>query len=64
MLAAAEDSLQGPVLFAMAETYDPNVLAKWGTRGVAADIARARALYRKALSLGVASALGRLEALK
>jgi len=64
MLAAAEDGSQGPVLFALAETYDPNMLAAWGTRGVSADVARARALYRKALSLGVASALGRLEALK
>ena len=64
MLAAAEDGSQGPVLFALAETYDPNMLAAWGTRGVAADVARARALYRKALSLGVASAHGRLEALK
>jgi hypothetical protein len=64
MLAAAEDGSQGPVLFALAETYDPNMLAAWGTRGVPADVARARALYRKALSLGVASAHGRLEALK
>jgi len=64
MLAAAEDGGQGPVLFALAETYDPNMLAALGTRGVAADVARARALYRKALSLGVASAHGRLEALK
>jgi hypothetical protein len=64
MLAGAEDGGQGPVLFALAETYDPNMLAAWGTRGVAADVARARALYRKALSLGVASAHGRLEALK
>jgi hypothetical protein len=31
---------------------------------VAADVARARALYRKAMNLGVASAHGRLEALK
>jgi serine/threonine protein kinase len=64
LLAAAEDGSQGPVLFALAETYDPNMLTAWGTRGVAADVARARALYRKALSLGVASAHARLEALK
>jgi len=64
MLAAAEDGSQGLVSFALAETYDPNMLAAWGTRGVVADVARARALYRKALNLGVASAHGRLEALK
>jgi formylglycine-generating enzyme required for sulfatase activity len=64
MLEAAEVDRQGLVSFALAETYDPNMLASWGARGVAPDIARARALYRKALSLGVASAHGRLEALK
>jgi hypothetical protein len=52
------------VFFALAETYDPNMLTAWGVRGVAADIARARALYRKALSFGVATAHARLEALK
>jgi hypothetical protein len=64
MLSAADDGSQGLVAFALAETYDPNMLAAWGTRGVAADVARARALYRKALGLGVASAQSRLEALK
>ena len=40
MLAAAEDRRQGLVSFALAETYDPNILAAWGTRGVAGDIAK------------------------
>jgi hypothetical protein len=64
MLAAAEDGSQPLVAFALAETYDPNMLAAWGTRGVIGDIVRARTLYRKALNLGVASAYARLEALK
>ena len=64
MLAAAEDGGQGPVSFALAETYDPNMLAAWGSRGVAADVAKAKALYRKALNLGVSNAQNRLEALK
>jgi hypothetical protein len=64
MLEAVEVDRQGLVAFALAETYDPNMLAAWGSRGVAADVARARAFYRKALSLGVANAHGRLEALK
>jgi hypothetical protein len=55
LLAAAEDDTQGLVAFALAETYDPNMLAAWGTQGVAADVARAQALYRKALSLGSAA---------
>jgi len=33
MLAAAEDGARGPVTFALAETYDPNMLAAWGSRG-------------------------------
>ena len=64
MLAAAEEGSQGPVSFALAETYDPNMLAAWGSRGVTADVAKAKALYRKALSLGVVNAQNRLEALK
>ena len=64
MLAAAEDGAQGPVTFALAETYDPNMLAAWGSRGVTSDVVRARALYRKALELGVTKANMRLEALK
>jgi hypothetical protein len=64
MLAAADDGEKGPLSFALAETYDPNMLAAWGARGVVADVARATALYRKALSLGVAQAQNRLEALK
>lgn len=64
VLVAADDGAQGPVTFALAETYDPNMLAAWGSRGVAADVTKARALYRKALSLGVDHAQNRLEALQ
>src|SRR6185503_926563 len=64
ILADADDGGQGSISFALAETYDPNMLAAWGTRGAAADAAKARALYRKALSLGVARAQNRLDALK
>jgi len=63
MLACADDGGQGAVFFALAETYDPNMLAAWGTRGVAADAMKARALYRKAFGLGVARAQNRLDAL-
>jgi len=63
MLATAEASTQGPVTFALAETYDPNVLASWGARGVSPDVVKAEALYRKALEFGVGRAHMRLEAL-
>jgi hypothetical protein len=64
MLAGADDGAQGAICFALAETYDPNMLAAWGTRGVAADAAKARALYRKASGLGVSRAQNRLDALR
>jgi TPR repeat protein len=64
LLAAAEEGGQGPATFALAETYDPNMLAAWGSRGIAADVAKAKALYRKALNLGIANAQNRLDALK
>jgi hypothetical protein len=64
LLAGADDGAQGSVAFALAETYDPNMLAAWGARGVGADVAKARALYRKAMSLGAPRAQARLDALK
>jgi len=64
LLSNAEEGSQGAAVFALAETYDPNMLAAWGTRGVAADVAKARSLYRKALSLGAERAQVRLDALK
>src|SRR5262245_34547006 len=42
ILTGAEGSAPGPVSFALAETYDPNMLAAWGTRGAIADVARAK----------------------
>ena len=64
MLENADDGGQGAVSFALAETYDPNMLAAWGTRGVTADAAKARALYHKAFDLGVTQAEKRLDALR
>lgn len=64
LLSNGEEGSQGAAVFALAETYDPNMLAAWGTRGVAADVAKARALYRKASGLGAERAQARLDALK
>lgn len=52
------------VLFALGETYDPNMLASWQTRGVAADVTLARDYYNQALSKGDRRAHERLEALR
>src|SRR5262245_20472417 len=64
ILSAAEGTAPGPISFALAETYDPNMLAAWGTRGAIADVARAKALYHKSLGFGMARAQARLEALQ
>jgi hypothetical protein len=50
--------------FALAETYDPNILAATGARDVRAEVERARTLYVKALAGGVTAAENRLNALK
>ena len=69
-IAAARRILQpgavdghSPHLMALAETFDPNMLAAWSARGAAPDVARARALYQSALSKGESKARQRLEAL-
>lgn len=49
--------------FALAETFDPNVLAAWGARGTAADPGTARLLYEQALAGGDQRAVNRIKAL-
>jgi hypothetical protein len=61
---AATGSAAGSLVFALAETYDPNMLAAWGTRGVSADVTKAKSLYGKARDLGVARAQMRLDQLR
>jgi predicted nucleic acid-binding Zn-ribbon protein len=49
--------------FALAETYDPNVLASWGTYGTRGDASKARELYAKATAGGIRGAKDRINAL-
>lgn len=49
--------------FALAETYDPNVLAKWGAYGTRSDATKARELYAKAEAKGITEAKERFDAL-
>jgi hypothetical protein len=64
LLNGREDGDNAATSFALAETYDPNMLAAWDARGVEADAKKARELYNKALSLGLKRARARLEALR
>jgi hypothetical protein len=64
-MLAAEGGSHGQALFLHANTYDPEMLASWGERGrgAAADVAKARALYKRAADAGVKDAQKRLDAL-
>jgi len=64
ILLSSESIAPGPIALALAETYDPNMLAAWGTRGITADAIRAKSLYRKAHGLNVPSAKRRLDNLE
>ena len=50
--------------FALAETFDPNMLAAWGVRDRVADVGTARALYAQAFAAGVDRAAQRIAALE
>jgi TPR repeat protein len=63
ILERAAELGSASAVFALAETYDPDRLASWGTSGTQGDPAKARDLYIKALAGGVTAAKGRLEAL-
>jgi hypothetical protein len=58
---APETAASAAMIFLLAETYDPNMLASWQTRGVTANPERARALYQKARDLGDSRAQQRLD---
>jgi hypothetical protein len=58
--AAAQDDMDA--LFALAETYDPQMLRRWRVIGPRPDDAMARALYEKAAKRGHAEAAARLSA--
>jgi len=64
VLERATETGSAPALFALAETYDPNTLAAWGTFGTQGDVAKARELYAKAFASGVQEAGDRLNALR
>jgi hypothetical protein len=64
MFQPAADAGDAVAAFALAETYDPSVLKKLGTKGgIASDVALANTWYEKARALGSTLARERLEAL-
>ena len=64
ILAQAASAGSTSARFALAETFDPNMLAAWGTRDPVAEVGTARTLYEQTLSAGDERARARIEALK
>lgn len=64
VLERAAAGRDGRALMALAETYDPTMLARWGARGVQGDVGKARDLYREAAGRGIAEARARVIAFR
>ncbi len=62
-LAVAANNGSVNARFALAETFDPNVLAAWGLRDRVADVGAARVLYDQAMNAGDPRAAARIAAL-
>jgi hypothetical protein len=63
LLELAARSRDPSVYVALADTYNPKMLARWHAIGIAGDEARALALYRQAADSGMAEASARLREL-
>jgi hypothetical protein len=63
VLERAAETGSAQAIFALAETYDPNILATWGAHGTRGDAAKARNLYARAYDGGIRAAQDRSRAL-
>ena len=63
VLERAAETGSAQATFALAETYDPNVLATWRTLGTRGDATKARDLYARAYEGGIKAAKDRSHAL-
>jgi hypothetical protein len=64
VLERAAETGSAQASFALAETYDPLILPKWGTYGTQGDAMKAQALYAKAEAGGIREAKERFDALR
>ncbi len=64
VLERAAETGSAQASFALAETYDPLMLPKWGTFGTRGDATKARDLYARAQAGGIKEAKERFEALR
>ena len=63
VLECASETGSAKASFMLAETYDPAILAAWGTYGTRGEVTKARELYAKAHTGGILEAKNRLNAL-
>jgi hypothetical protein len=64
VLERAAETGSAEASFALAETYDPLVLSRWGTYGTRGEATKARELYLKAQAGGIQEANDRINALR
>jgi hypothetical protein len=64
VLERADERGSAQASFALAETYDPLILRKWGAYGTRGDATKARDLYAKAQAGGIKEAKERFDALR
>jgi hypothetical protein len=64
VLERAADTGSAQASFALAETYDPRVLRRWGAYGTLGDPVKARDLYARAQAGGIKEAKERFDALR
>jgi hypothetical protein len=64
VLERATETGSARASFALAETYDPFILSRWGTYGTRGDAMKARELYAKAHVGGIQEAKERINALR
>jgi hypothetical protein len=63
VLERASDTGSARASFMLAETYDPAVLAAWGSYGARSELTKARDFYARAHAGGIQEARNRLNAL-
>lgn len=64
LLERAASGREPNALMALAETYDPAMLERWGARGLKGDLGKARGLYQAAAESGLAEARTRVLAVR
>ncbi len=63
ILSRLDRAGNGRATFALAQTFDPYMLAEWNVRGIRPDAEKAVEYYRRALDVGIGAARERIASL-